>query len=72
MNSRIVRLSLAWLGAVALASGPVAAASLAAVTSYTTLLWTLTALSVVAAALAWRSEDATTRRLPAASGASGD
>jgi predicted MFS family arabinose efflux permease len=52
------------------ALGPVAAASLAAVTSYTTLLWTLTALTVVAAALAWRSEDATTRRSPSASGAS--
>ena len=38
------------------AGGPVAAAVYAAAVGYTTLLWTLAALALVAAALAFRAE----------------
>ena len=42
------------------AGGPVAAAVYAAAVGYTTLLWTLAALALVAAALAWNGERAAT------------
>jgi predicted MFS family arabinose efflux permease len=44
------------------AAGPFAAALYAAAVGYTALLWTLAALALVAAALAWRAERAPARR----------